>query len=69
MKLFNIKHRVQGYRLDAETALNMAGSLRYRWMKHSCFNPHSFGRKRTLYALLAHKIHLLIIKYNVENDA
>ena len=38
MKLFNIKHRVQGYRLDAETALNMAGSLRYRWMKHSCFN-------------------------------
>ena len=68
MKLFNVKHRVQGYRLDAEPALNMAGSLRYRWIKHPCFNAHSLGRKRTLYALLAYKIHFLIITYNVEND-
>ena len=60
MKLFNIKHRVQGYSLDAETALNMAGSLRYRWMKHSCFNA-------LLCSLSAHYTHLSMLNILATN--
>ena len=60
---------MHGYIFGSVTVLYMAGSLRYRWIKHPCFNAHSLGRKRTLYALLAYKIHLLTINHNVENDA
>ena len=60
MKLFNIKHRVKGYRLDEETALNIAGSLRYRWMKKSCFNA-------LLCSVSAHYTHFSIIYILVSN--
>ena len=41
MKLFNIKHIVHGYIWNAGTVLNMAGSLRYRLIKHPCYNVKS----------------------------
>ena len=60
MKLFNIKHRVQGYMLDADTALNMVGSLQYCWMKHPCFNT-------LLCSVSAHYTHLSMLNILATN--
>merc|ERR1712015_332341 len=38
---------------------SMAGSLRYRRIKHPCFYAHSEQCKRTLYSLIPYKIHSL----------
>ena len=48
---------------------SMAGSLRYRRIKHPCFYAHSEQCKRTLYSLIPYKIHLLTVHNSVEKAA
>ena len=60
LKLSYIEHRVYGYILVARRVLYMAGSLRYRRIKHSWFNAHSVQCKNTPYA---HCMPFFLVKY------
>ena len=41
LKHLYIEHRVYGYILAASRGFYMAGSLRYRRIRHQCINAHS----------------------------
>merc|ERR1711946_74851 len=67
MKLLYIEQGVYGYILVARRVLYMAGSLRYRWLKHPLFNAHSLQCRNTPYAHCTHFSHVkyVVLQYNV----
>ena len=65
MKLLYIEHRVYGYILVARRVLYMAGSLRYRGIKHPWFNAHSVQCKNTPYA---HCMHSFYVKHTCSQN-
>jgi len=67
LKLLYVEHGVYGYILVAFIVLYMAGSLRYRWIKHPLFNARSVQWRNTPYAHCTH-FSLVIyacLQYNV----
>ena len=66
LKVMNIEHRVHGYILGEGTVLNMAGSLRYRWIKQLSYNSHFVQCMRTFYTVYLCNLQWLIRQYRVE---
>ena len=62
-----VEHGVYGYILVARRVLYMAGSLRYRGIKHPWFNAHSLQCKNTPYAHCTHFSHVkyTCLQYNI----